>query len=390
MARYRLLRRVLRRTKRFLLNFLNTSGAHGARYLVHGGLHIVERVVWITCISIALYGMAALAQRIWNRFQNSPTVISMDRNMFLWNTSFPSLTVCSQRRIDDEKLAQYIRMRGFDEDDAEQFREFVILLANVTYSTFLELPMYKTFAIPGYDYMELLHNLSWNIKPEVVIGTAGTLTSRPIVTEFGLCLAVNSRIAEYSSYPYWHGRRWDLLDVPDVLTVHPLDGEVYGQLISLKSAYEVFFHGPMEVADISARRYTFQDLYYTTVELSAQEILTSRNARDLSISQRQCRFSHESDQLTFSPVYSYSLCRIECRMKLANKRCGCVPHFYRAVGKRNFRYRICDFEGLRCLGEQSDELIKLRTAGKDVECNCLPNCDDSHFFVKAHVRTNEF
>uniref|UniRef100_A0A182V6Z7 Uncharacterized protein n=1 Tax=Anopheles merus TaxID=30066 RepID=A0A182V6Z7_ANOME len=353
MIRDSLFRRLVKRSKRFLVNLLTTTSAHGIGHVVQEGLHFIERIIWLSCIFIGVYGMVALSQRIWNRFQTSPTVISMDRNMYFWNTSFPSLTICSHRRIDEDKLADYIRMRGFDEDDAEQFREFIVLLANVTYTTFLDLPMYKTFGIAGYEYMELLYNLSWSFQPQVNSGTASVLSVQPTITELGLCLAVNSRIAVYNSYEYWQSRRWERVHEPAPLVVHPLDGEVYGQLIKLESSYEVFFHGSMEVAEISKRQYSFQESYYTTVELLALEILTSSNARELSISQRQCRFTHEDEILLFSPVYSYNLCRIECRMKFAFKLCGCVPHFYRPVGKGNFRYRICDFEGLRCLGQRA-------------------------------------
>lgn len=33
----------------------------------------------------------------------------MDRNKFVWNTSFPSLTVCPHKRIDDAKLDEYMK-----------------------------------------------------------------------------------------------------------------------------------------------------------------------------------------------------------------------------------------------------------------------------------------
>lgn len=36
-------------------------------------------------------------------------MISMDRNKFFWNTSFPSLTVCPHKRIDDAKLEEYMK-----------------------------------------------------------------------------------------------------------------------------------------------------------------------------------------------------------------------------------------------------------------------------------------
>lgn len=67
-----------------------------------------KRLLWMSFICIAIFGTIAISQRTWIRFQTSPVVISMDRNMFFWNTSFPSLTVCPHRRIDEEKLELYI------------------------------------------------------------------------------------------------------------------------------------------------------------------------------------------------------------------------------------------------------------------------------------------
>lgn len=95
----------------------------------------------------------------------------------------------------------------------------------------------------------------------------------------------------------------------------------------------------------------------------------------LSISQRQCRFSHESDVMIASPIYSYNLCHIECRMRMSLKLCNCIPHFYRSTGrsilfisinyifyrkgfnknffsgKNNEKFKICDFAGMSCLAK---------------------------------------
>lgn len=60
----------------------------------------------------------------------------------------------------------------------------------------------------------------------------------------------------------------------------------------------------------------------------------------LTVSQRQCRFAHESDILETSPIYSFNLCQNECRMRLALKTCNCIPHFYRSRGKFNFIWII--------------------------------------------------
>lgn len=34
----------------------------------------------------------------------------------------------------------------------------------------------------------------------------------------------------------------------------------------------------------------------------------------------------------------------------------------------------------------ADEMITLRSKKNPIDCNCLPNCDDSNFFIQAYVR----
>lgn len=94
-----------------------------------------KRLLWAICICIAIYGTASLAQRTWKRFQTSPMVISMDRNKFVWNTSFPSLTVCPHKHIDDGKLAAYMKYehRSSCDQTTEYFIDKWKLLYNSIY-----------------------------------------------------------------------------------------------------------------------------------------------------------------------------------------------------------------------------------------------------------------
>lgn len=64
------------------------------------------------------------------------------------------------------------------------------------------------------------------------------------------------------------------------MTVHPLDGEIYAQIINLSTSYDVYFHGAMEVPDIAKQRYTFPESDYSTVEIVALEISASEAARE--------------------------------------------------------------------------------------------------------------
>lgn len=86
---------ILRQTKQTTSDTLHEISVHGFVFLVKRGTSIIERLIWMVCITVGIYGIINLGQNIWNRYQTSPTVISMDRNKFSWNTSFPSLTVVS-------------------------------------------------------------------------------------------------------------------------------------------------------------------------------------------------------------------------------------------------------------------------------------------------------
>lgn len=59
----------------------------------------------------------------------------------------------------------------------------------------------------------------------------------------------------------------------------------------------------------------------------------------LKPSQRKCRLEHEAEPLISSSVYSYNLCRSQCRFRIALRDCGCIPYFYRSVGK-TFQFQI--------------------------------------------------
>ncbi|GAB0087900.1 uncharacterized protein DMENIID0001_022620 [Sergentomyia squamirostris] len=379
--------RYLQKFQYFIVNFFRETSIHGFVHVVSIGVHLIERILWLSFVILAFYSTSSLSQRIWKRYQESPTVISMDRNMFFWNTTFPAVTVCPHRQIDDEKLSKYLNenQKKFPTDeDRQEFSEFIQKLSRASFENFEDVPMNRTFEIESSDYMELIWNLSWSFNPDLSSGLGSKLTLVETITELGICYSINSRVAVYNSFQYRKANSWHLIPSSTTVTVHPLDGEIYAQLINLSTAYEVYFHAAMEIPDISKRRYSFDDAGYATVELTALEIRTTADARDLSISQRRCRFTDEAGSLQHSPVYSLNLCRVECRIQMALELCHCIPHFYRSRTKRGRQYPVCGFEGMKCLSGIKDEIISLHSDTMKIKCKCEENCDNSNFFVQAY------
>lgn len=96
---------------------------------------------------------------------------------------------------------------------------------------------------------------------------------------------------------------------------------------------QVYLHGAAEVPDSSSHFINLKYHHQLTASVLSLTIYSTDDVRSLSISQRKCRFLEESD-LLISPVYSYNLCRMQCRMDQAMRLCGCIPHFYRTKGKQ--------------------------------------------------------
>ncbi|KAG5678862.1 hypothetical protein PVAND_008493 [Polypedilum vanderplanki] len=372
--------------KRTVVDTFHEISVHGFIFLVKRGNNILERIIWLFCICIGVYGIIKLGSDTWNRYQTSPTVISMDRSKFSWNTSFPSLTICSDKRIDDDKLEEYLEANPekFPNDESkENARKFIKKLSLISYSEMDEFPLGLEGNIKTDEYLQLMNDLKWNFHPEISSGTSNKLIMQQMITENGICDSVNSKVAYYNQYSYWKANRWDIVKPNLTVVVHPLDGEIYAQLTNLSTAYSVFFHGAMEIPDISKIMHRFPQTDYTTVEFLALEILTSPDAKKLSPSQRNCRLETESEELLTSTIYSFNLCRSQCRFKMALKECKCVPYFYRNVDKRGRKYPVCGPEGMRCIGKMKDEIITLKSTTKKIDCDCMANCDNSNFFTQS-------
>ena len=81
---------VLGGIRRTIVDTFHEITVHGFIFLVKRATNIFERLVWLVCIGVGVYGIVSLGLNTWDRYQTNPTVISMDRNKFEWNTSFPT------------------------------------------------------------------------------------------------------------------------------------------------------------------------------------------------------------------------------------------------------------------------------------------------------------
>ena len=74
------------------------------------------------------------------------------------------------------------------------------------------------------------------------------------------------------------------------------------------------------------------------VYVEHKQIVASPQLRQLDPEQRGCLFRdevkhHQSSAGTWKlPIYTYSLCKMACRIRMARSFCNCIPFFYRTIG----------------------------------------------------------
>lgn len=149
------------------------------------------------------------------------------------------------------------------------------ILSNLTFENVDDTNLTKNFDIDAAEYMNLLEMMSFSFNPKISSGSSMKISIQSTITEMGICYSVNSKHAVYNSWDYWKHNRWNFEPANDTVTVHPLDGEIFIQMINLSSSYDVYFHGATEIPEISKQRLSFSSMDYSTVELMAMEILTT-------------------------------------------------------------------------------------------------------------------
>jgi hypothetical protein len=105
--------------------------------------------------------------------------------------------------------------------------------------------------------------------------------------------------------------------------------------------------------------------------------------RSLSISERRCRFSDETDGSSLFEIYSHSGCLFECLWRQALELCGCIPWKYPQLGDES---QICDYVGNQCFKNVINE------GDRVLNCSCPVDCSKisyDYYIVKEVISAQE-
>ncbi|XKL69544.1 hypothetical protein PGB90_007313 [Kerria lacca] len=390
-----------------------------------------KRLVWLMVLAASIYGAVIVMRDNWKHYNENPTVIVIQKNYREWNITFPAATFCFMNNLNRTRAKQFIyetwnvesnaknknakenvspnKSNSFDStqlmlsvtnattnsktnnsninqtDDKERiskYRYYLNFLRNLVNTTYETLNVFEQ-----YTKDETLLNLNitktilrvMRVYNQNFSFYAKEFEDRQFFLtpmEMGMCYTHGGKLADYISLD-----RSKIKETFQLSSCNFANTLCYAKTEGTPSDVRYYIHSPYEIPDISSpwfivRKRTSRDVTFTILETTA-----SSDLYDLTPSQRKCRFMFEPTA-PHMQVYSYNLCRMQCRKEIAFKLCGCAPYFYM---KEDY-IPVCGIRGLACLSQYAQMLILLKTdKGKHLQCTCLPQCIDQKYFLDKDV-----
>ncbi|XP_073844889.1 pickpocket 25 [Musca autumnalis] len=361
---------------------LGESSIHGFPYLVKRRLHWMEKIFWLLMITLAAYTSIDICLNQWKRFRDNPIVYAMELAWGKSNFPFVGITLCSDY-VDQHEFEHIIEdmwhvEREQNETAFQYYWEFLKVL-NRLYITNMEnlRPYENDTRLNDLNFLQMLIRMRQKVLPEKVLANADDskpstdvevreMSYAAAITESGLC-RTTSQLTKYTN-PFGDlkplkvsNRRYcDIMNECNT-KIYPKVGDDTSLYIYLHNVEDVLV--PLDPGTI-IRRATMDGSL--TIELLLSLTTAETEVRNLPIAYRKCRYKDENI-LKYFEIYRPGLCRIECRINAAFKKCGCKPYFY-VVAQH---IPVCDIKGMLCLSKQNWP--------HSVKCNCLNLCQEAQF-----------
>lgn len=145
------------------------------------------------------------------KFLANPINVSVDRDYFHFNLTFPPLTLCLHNRLNETALVYFVQENGkvakkkqlikflndlvyFDAKNMEKlgkFRKF----STSDYASVSDFCINDVYQCLQSIIFQILLNVSNNMNAQIVTPQNLSYELQPILTEVGLCYTFNSRVA---------------------------------------------------------------------------------------------------------------------------------------------------------------------------------------------------
>ncbi|CAH0730519.1 unnamed protein product, partial [Brenthis ino] len=346
--------------------FMQTS-IHGLNHIAAPRRHWAERIVWVFITAMAVWGVVDISLGQWQRYNDNPTVVTLEKDFRTWRFNIPALTACEQDRVSMEKVPNAIKSRwniGEEDQKYEYYHRFIKTVAN---SDLFHLNGYAEFKDDATLNVNL-YELAVEVLPEhrIKMGSSETLLQKwiPIMTEAGACYTINSiAVADVALV------KPDKNNTLQAPTTCKYSSQSCYIMVESAAKIDYYIHSPYDVANVMVTPSTVYPSLNRYTELSSMETRTGLGVRELPPKTRHCLYTDEPVKPS-RKVYSTHTCRQDCRSRLAQKLCGCKPFYYFYDDGPS-----CTPSGMWCLAAYSQTLANFG----GIKCACSQQCLGSVF-----------
>lgn len=353
---------------RFGRDFCLETGIHGFRHIAEPRRHWFERLLWAVVTGLACYGAVDVSLGQLQRYNDSPTVVTLEKDYRSWRFSLPAFTVCMKNRVDQTKLAEVIKDYWDVEPTDENYEYYSRFVHTVANSNLFSLDGYLEFQNEELyiDLQQLVVDVMPKNEDIMTRSSEQNVHFKwtPVMTENGVCYSTNSLAIDDVAIS--KNNLNDTKAFPVTCKYSLLSCLIMLEVFNESSFY---VHSPYDVLDITTPSTEVTVGIHRTFEMSVIETGCGRGVKELSPRRRGCLYTDEPTA-PGKHVYSTNACRLACRSQVAMAECGCKPfyYFYEAGPQ-------CSTDGMACLASRAQKLASI--AG--VDCTCSPQCMHSFF-----------
>ncbi|CAF4945776.1 unnamed protein product [Pieris macdunnoughi] len=307
--------------------FCEETTLHGLKHTVTKNFNIIERLLWFILISMAFTGAIYCAISQLARYNSEPVVVSLQRDYRSWTFTFPAVTACFMERMDQEKMKAVIqRFWNVTEDNQEKFQyyqEFMELITDISFRENLQnFWKYQNDAsLKGIDLLQLAIDVHPDFALNVTLSHRVEVQWIPVMTEEGLCMTFNSEYAQFQQIS-------DVRRRHKLMMCHYHSEFCFVRIDASTQGVRYFIHSPYDIATAISNPtggiYPGDEL---NTDFKMVEIVAADRIKSLRPEQRRCKYPDEwlADSIK---AYSFGLCQMHCRTKMAIMFCGCRPYFH--------------------------------------------------------------
>nr|XP_022902813.1 sodium channel protein Nach-like isoform X1 [Onthophagus taurus] len=351
-----------------LKDYLLNSSFHGLKFLAQTRLHWSEKVFWFICCVLSWYSSILLIEATLDDYQHNSISFGVETNYLDWNTSFPAIFICESdnaKKISSFADKTYGDPRDYNLDEIikeivfyKGLSFYTLQICDKSNPACLKENFEEINRLVRSKCEEIVKNCEWNRRK---FNCCGDFVK--VSTEFGECFAINSLQTEKN-------------DVKMISNHNQGPGEFRFEIHGYANLYIL---GKEEVPSLTTSQMeTIQitpNVKYKRL-IALNEIENVKEVKNVDVSQRNCKFLDETDEIDVNLRYSYSVCCVQCRKSAQIKKCGCAHHL---VPNTPFDLR-CTPAQLKCLSDNYNELSILKSPWSNktgLICDCLPSCTES-------------